>query len=661
MIKLIFDLTYLFLPFLCVGLLVYSARQYDDKNSRYFILPFALFGIKELIQYYIMTSFDLRSLFFLYSKSKEYNISMLPDELMFAMHVLDLFVVIVFAFYILRYFEYPKRLFIPFAVVNIAFVTLLVVFRGMGYEFDERILVRMFFLANLIVFIILLQKGYFEQGSNFVIDSKGFIIAAFIVIMPPLLWSGFQSQYIGQIIRIIFYLLSAMLILQLLEVNQKRVTDGISILQKEKNIIEKLLNSIGSALAANMDQKSILAMINQFSMDATSARAGAILLLNKKKNILTVEVVEGLYPPVQHVDEFISSKEKYLIDKFKSDPIPVGVSYLGKVVQNGTPLFIKDAMKDEEVIQSAKGVMDISSIIALPLIADNETLGVLSVLNKTTDAFFSDEDFLLAKALAEQVAVALNTVKLRNEYQEKLQQEKQVAIAAQIQQGLLPNVFPEYPQLEVFAVSKAAKGVSGDYFDLLDFNGKLSVVCADVAGKGVPAAMVMVKIQTALRLIVDSKSEPKSVVSAINVALAGQVAEDRYATLFFCMLDVHTGMLSYSNAGHGPMIVYRALTDSFELLDTEGLPVGITAETQYGQDETVLNSGDIAILYTDGITEAMNVRHDEYSIARVKEDIRSLKDVSAKEMSELLLERITKFVGEEPQHDDQTLFIFKMK
>jgi sigma-B regulation protein RsbU (phosphoserine phosphatase) len=410
-----------------------------------------------------------------------------------------------------------------------------------------------------------------------------------------------------------------------------------------------------------MDQKSILEMINRFSMDATSARAGAILLLNKKKRILTVEVVEGLYPPVMPVDEFISSKEKYLIEKFKNDPIQVGQSYLGKVAEEGKPLFIKDALHEPSIIQSAKGVMDISSIIALPLIADNETLGVMSVLNKTTDAFFSDEDFLLAKALAEQVAVALNTVKLRNEYQEKLQQEKQVAIAAQIQQGLLPSVFPTFDQMEVFAHSKAAKGVSGDYFDMLSFQDKLAIVCADVAGKGVPAAMVMVKIQTALRLIARPESEPRNIISAINKALAGQVAEDRYATLFFCMLDIHTGLLSYSNAGHGPMIVYRALTDSFELLDTEGLPVGITPDTDYGQDETVLNSGDIAMLYTDGITEAMNARHDEYTIARVKEDIRSLKELDAKEISLQLLEKIAHFVGEEPQHDDQTLIIIKMK
>jgi phosphoserine phosphatase RsbU/P len=109
------------------------------------------------------------------------------------------------------------------------------------------------------------------------------------------------------------------------------------------------------------------------------------------------------------------------------------------------------------------------------------------------------------------------------------------------------------------------------------------------------------------------------------------------------------------------MLVYRGHTDAFELLDTEGLPVGITEDSEYGQDETVLNAGDIAMLYTDGITEAMNSKRDEYSILRVKEDIRTMKEMSAKEIAEGLLDRITVFAGDEPQHDDQTLFIFKVK
>jgi sigma-B regulation protein RsbU (phosphoserine phosphatase) len=184
---------------------------------------------------------------------------------------------------------------------------------------------------------------------------------------------------------------------------------------------------------------------------------------------------------------------------------------------------------------------------------------------------------------------------------------------------------------------------------------------ADVAGKGVPAALVMVMIRSAMRTIAKTDSEPREVVAAINRAIAGEVTQERYATLFMAIFDVHTGLLHYTNAGHGPMLVYRAATDSFELLDTAGLPVGIARETEYGQDDTVMSPGDLAVLYTDGITEAMNSRHEEYSLARLKEDLRKFRDLPAREVAEKILENVSVFTGDEPQHDDETILVVKMR
>jgi sigma-B regulation protein RsbU (phosphoserine phosphatase) len=203
--------------------------------------------------------------------------------------------------------------------------------------------------------------------------------------------------------------------------------------------------------------------------------------------------------------------------------------------------------------------------------------------------------------------------------------------------------------------------VGGDYYDIIDFKDRVAFAMADVAGKGVPAALVMVMIRSSMRTMVKTDSEPKQVATAINRALHGEVSEERYATLFYCMFDIHTGLLSYSNGGHAPMLVYRGMTDSFELLDTDGLPVGIAPETVYGQDETVLNSGDIAVLYTDGISEAMNLKHEEYSLARVKEDVRRFKDLSASEIAGRILQNISEFAGDEPQHDDETILVLKIR
>jgi sigma-B regulation protein RsbU (phosphoserine phosphatase) len=183
----------------------------------------------------------------------------------------------------------------------------------------------------------------------------------------------------------------------------------------------------------------------------------------------------------------------------------------------------------------------------------------------------------------------------------------------------------------------------------------------DVSGKGVPAALIMVMIRSILRTIATLNDDTKDVMAKLNNTIASEIVEDRYATGFYLLFDAEKGIMSYTNAGHCPMILYRASTDEFEFLDTEGMPIGIMSGVEYGQNYTVVEKGDIAILYTDGITEAMNSKHEEFGFERLKEVIRERKRESSKEICNRILEAINLFVGSAPQHDDETILVLKMK
>jgi sigma-B regulation protein RsbU (phosphoserine phosphatase) len=651
-------LAILFLPMFAAFFVLYNAQQNSDMRSRRMFWPYLLLGCKELFQYLLTLKYGFRSFYFLYTSKPLPGI---PDWVAPAALTSDIVSVAVLAVFLMSWLAIPGWFRIVFLAVSCVVPSVLLGLSLAGTSVNVLFFLRIMFLAGITVGFIQMQKIYFEGGNNFVVDSKGYVAAGLLFLAPPLIFNFFNIVVLGHILRLGFYVLIIMPVFFMAYAYFKKSQEEKALLEREKDLIERLLNSIGSAIASNQDRATILDMVVHFATEATQARAGAIFLWNKKRTHLTVEVVTGTYPPLHPVDEFIASKEKYLVEKFKSELVLPGHSYVGKVAQSQESLLIANALENPDVVQSARGVMDISSVMCFPLMIEKESLGVLSLLNKTTDTSFQQSDFVLGQAMAEQIAVALNTVNLRNEYQEKMESEKQLAIAGQIQQDLLPTSFPDSDRIEIFATSRAAKGVSGDYYDLLNFGDRLATVMADVAGKGVPAALVMVMIRSAMRTIAKTDSEPREVVSAINRAIAGEVSQERYATLFMAIFDVHTGLLHYTNAGHGPMLVYRAGTDTFELLDTAGLPVGIAQETEYGQDDTVMNSGDVAVLYTDGITEAMNVRHEEYSMARLKEDLRKFRVLPAREIAGKILENISAFTGDEPQHDDETILVVKMK
>jgi len=466
-----------------------------------------------------------------------------------------------------------------------------------------------------------------------------------------------------QILELLAFILLIITAYRVFRADVMDISFRLQDLEKEKDLIINLMREISDTLSVELELDRVLAKIVDAAIEGTSSKAAAILLKDPSGSTLSVRYVKGLFPPVKpiKVESYTVLKESQIVDIFKSSKISVGETYLGIPASTGEVLFIKDAEEDPRVIQTAKGIVDIKSVIAAPLKIQENIMGVLAVLNKAVGIAHTESDLSLIQTLADQAAITIRQFEMYREIVEKKQAERDISIASEIQMSLLPRKFPTSDKFDMYGFSIPAKGVGGDYFDYIKFGpNKLGIIIADVSGKGVPAALIMVMIRSITRTIASLSKDANQVLAQLNNSLSGDIVEDRYATAFYCALDAEKRILNYSNAGHGPLLLFRSKTKEFELLDTEGMPVGIMPDVEYGQDFIILDKGDIGVLYTDGITEAMNEAHDLYGLERLQNVIYKNHELSAKEIADAVLADVNEFVGTAPQHDDETMIIFKI-
>jgi serine phosphatase RsbU (regulator of sigma subunit)/anti-sigma regulatory factor (Ser/Thr protein kinase)/transposase len=250
--------------------------------------------------------------------------------------------------------------------------------------------------------------------------------------------------------------------------------------------------------------------------------------------------------------------------------------------------------------------------------------------------------------------------------QERLQREMQVA--QEIQQTLLPRSVPDLDGFEIGYLYRAAKEVGGDYFDFISVDDRtVGVVVADVSGKGVPGSLVMTMIRTALRMEARGNRSASEVMSKMNSFVTEDMKKGMFVTMFYVVLDSINRAVSYASAGHNPMILYRGGQDATYFLKPKGIPVGINASDQDLFRKTIcvekltLRHDDMLVIYTDGITEAMNPSRDQFGESRLLAAIKRHGHRSAQEFSEALNQEIHEFTAGALQNDDITLVAIKEK
>ncbi len=250
--------------------------------------------------------------------------------------------------------------------------------------------------------------------------------------------------------------------------------------------------------------------------------------------------------------------------------------------------------------------------------------------------------------------------------QERLQKEMQVA--QEIQQTLLPNEFPDLEGYELASFYEAAREVGGDYYDFVEVDkDTLGIAVADVSGKGVPGSLVMTMIRTALRTEARGLKDAAEVLSRVNDFVMGDMKKGMFVTIFYVIIDSKRRRLNYASAGHNPMILYRASTQKTYYLNPRGFPIGIQLHEKdlfkksIESDTIQLAEEDILLIYTDGITEAMNAKRDLFGEERLLKIFREYGHLRVNPFVEQIKEEILSFTEGNPQSDDITLVAIREK
>ncbi|MBN2089397.1 SpoIIE family protein phosphatase [candidate division KSB1 bacterium] len=303
----------------------------------------------------------------------------------------------------------------------------------------------------------------------------------------------------------------------------------------------------------------------------------------------------------------------------------------------------------------------LQAYLFIPIAFQNELEGILCVGENSAHTPFSLDEKSLLRIMASQIAIALENFKLYEEKIEKQLIKEEISLASEIQRMLLPQTFPSGNHFAISAINIPSKEVGGDYYDFIQIEEEhLGIAIGDIAGKGIPGALLMSNLQATFRVAAQLSPNPAEVMRIVNTQIAKTTAPEKYATFFYGIFNIKDSTFTYTNAGHNfPILLHH--DRGFKTLDKSDLVIGIDENYQYRQHCIKLFPGDFLICYTDGITEALNVEKIEFGENRLRELITSHEWHSSQDLRNYIYETIHKFSHGTDQYDDMTLVIFQIK
>ncbi|MFC1724495.1 SpoIIE family protein phosphatase [candidate division KSB1 bacterium] len=311
--------------------------------------------------------------------------------------------------------------------------------------------------------------------------------------------------------------------------------------------------------------------------------------------------------------------------------------------------------------ENLAALSDCSVSLIVPMTIQNKLNGLILVGKKVDNSKFkqAEKDFLFL--LGNQAMISLENARLFIETIEKQKLEEEINLAKEIQQKLLPKSIPEIKDFDVAAINVSSKQVGGDYYDvILDDDNNLSVVIADVSGKGFPASLLMSNLQASLKALVKMKHPIPEMVSKVNDIIFENTDLDKYITFFYGKIDSEKKTINYCNAGHNPPLVYRPETGEFIELEIGGIILGMMENMKFDEGQFKLLPGDVITLYTDGITEAMNHEQEEFEEENLKKVIIENHTKSADDLLIEITSTVEKHASGNVQSDDITLILVKV-
>jgi len=411
-----------------------------------------------------------------------------------------------------------------------------------------------------------------------------------------------------------------------------------------KRAVEELsiLNDLARAIGASFNSHEIMQTIVRRSLRALNAEQGVITLIDRN----------ALDPMKTLVRAAVSSTER--------EQFHLPQTLLGWMQLNMKPLLVDDLQHDDR-FRGVKADSVIVSVLCVPLMVKSELKGVLTIYNKREGHTFTPDDQRLLAIIAAQSAQVIENARLYEEEQQYMKMQQEVRLAATIQLELLPKSAPTLAGYDIHGLTIPAQTVGGDYYDFIPINERRTAICiGDVTGKGLPASLLMANLQATLRGQTLIGENPKVCLVRSNKLLFQSTSQEKFATVFYGILDVKEHVLSYANAGHDHPVVMgdHAVV---RRLNKGGIMLGAFEEFPYEDEVVPLPPGTTLVMYSDGITEAMNSAGDMYGEERLLQFLQANRAQTAKEIADALVADVRSFVGSTPQSDDMTVVVVARK
>jgi sigma-B regulation protein RsbU (phosphoserine phosphatase) len=439
-------------------------------------------------------------------------------------------------------------------------------------------------------------------------------------------------------------------------------------IQVEETLVFDFLHGLGEAFRETIRPHDLHRLIVEGATRILDAHGGALYLADRTGNKLLPAFLSKGCPPLVSVPAHIlrqAATTPVALDGFlRTQSIPRGEGLLGTVWATAQPVCLADIRDAPDLASLRQTALGTASVMATPLLYGKQNMGVLALGNGPTGAPFSQSDFVVFKSIAEQSAFALYNAIIYSEANEKKRLDHDLEIAREIQRSLLPDQSPLIPGFEIAGINLPARQVSGDYFDYIRVDDHhLGVVIADVSGKGVPASLIMAISRSVLRSQAPHNSSPAAVLRAVNRQLYPDIKEDMFISLAYLVLDHETGSVTIARAGHDAPLLYHHTKGSVETVKPPGMVLGIDSGSVFDRITNdfalAFERDDCLVLYTDGVTEALDAKGDEFGVERLSQSIRESAASGASGIVRRLIDDLRNFVGAQPQNDDITVIAIR--
>ena len=406
------------------------------------------------------------------------------------------------------------------------------------------------------------------------------------------------------------------------------------------------VHKIASQLAGRVKLQEILDTATQQLVETMGLRASGIRLLDHDTGVLKIASICKL-------------SRAYL----NKPPIPVSQCPIDEEALAGKTVYVRDVRTDPRTYYKEKARAEgLVSALVTPLQSDGRSIGLLRAY-MDREIEFSPFDVSLMEAIASQTAAAIMNARLRREARAAEQLERQVKLAVDVQRRMIPDHVPDESHYRFGCIYEPSLDLAGDFYDFIKFpTGEIGVVIADVVGKGVPASLMMASARSALRAHAQCVPDLNLLMQEVNHRLCQDTLESEFVTVFYGVLSPDGRHLRYCNAGHEPLLLLR--DGKIEELDVGGLVLGLDPAAEYEWAERRLEPGDLLVMITDGLIEALNFDDQAYGGARLHDSVRRHGALSSGLSPDLIAKQllwdVRRFAGLAKMSDDITLVVTRV-